>query len=123
MKDIFLFPLLDNPYLGWEGFVTWCERTKQEPTKTAKEYITTINKYDKFRQNSIIDGMPKMTRTFKTVYLSKLFYLDFYSIERFGKTKLGQMLLYAKQSQNIYLIRKLIAEIRPEYSQLFLNLK
>lgn len=99
---------------GWEGFVNWCNKTNQDPIKTAKEYIATINKFDQFRKNNVIDGMPKMRNTFKKVSLDRLFYLDFYSIERFGKTKLGQMLLYAKQSQSVPLIRQLIKEIRPQ---------
>ncbi len=77
---------------GWEGFLTWCEKTKQDPTKTAVEYIATLKKFDKFKKNDLINGMPKMKNTFMHVFLDKLFYLDFYSIERFGKTKLGQML-------------------------------
>lgn len=99
---------------GWTGFLTWCEKTKQNPVKTADEYISTLKKFDKFKKNDLIDGMPKMKNTFKNVFLDKLYYLDFYSIERFGKTKLGQTLLYAKQSQNKTLIGKLIDEIRPQ---------
>lgn len=98
--------------LGWEGFLVWCEKTKQNPVKVAKDYVSAINKFDRLRKNDLIDGMPKMKNTFKNVFLDKLFYLDFYSIERFGKTKLGQMLLYAKQSQNKQLISQLINEIR-----------
>ncbi len=101
---------------GWLGFLEWCNKTDQSPIKTAGEYITTLKKYDRFRKNDLIDGMQKMQRTFEKVYLDKLFYLDFYSIERFGKTKLGQILLYAKQSQNIKLINSLINEIRPKIS-------
>lgn len=103
---------------GWEGFMAWCEKTNQEPTKTAAEYIKTISKYDRFRRNGLIDGMPKMKSTFKEVALDNLFYLDFYSIERFGKTKLGQLLLYAKQSQSKKLIHQLIKEIRPQIMSL-----
>lgn len=99
---------------GWTGFLVWCGKTKQDPTKTAAEYISTLKKFDKFKKNNLIDGMAKMKNTFKNVFLDKLFYLDFYSIERFGKTKLGQTLLYAKQSQNMPLIRKLVDEIRPQ---------
>lgn len=99
--------------LGWDGFLTWCQKTKQDPLKTANEYISTTNKFDRFRKNDLINGMPKMKNTFKDVFLDRLFYLDFYSIERFGKTKLGQMLLYAKQSQNKVLIQQLVEEIRP----------
>jgi DNA-binding transcriptional ArsR family regulator len=98
---------------GWQGFLNWCEKTKQDPIKTAKEYVATVKKFDRFRKNNLVDGTVKMKNTFKKVFLDRLLYLDFYSIERFGKTKLGQMLLYAKQSQNAELIRKLINEIRP----------
>lgn len=108
---------------GWNGFVAWCDKTKQDPIKTAKEYITTIKKFDQFRKDNVIDGMPKMKNTFKEVFLDKLFYLDFYSIERFGKTKLGQMLLYAKQSQSVPLIHQLIEEIRPEIMEIIRKYK
>lgn len=99
---------------GWEGFFAWCDKTGQQPAKTANEYIKTLHKYDAFRKHGFIDGMHKIKQTFKEVFLDKLFYLDFYSIERFGKTKLGQMLLYAKQSQDKNLMRQLIKDIRPQ---------
>lgn len=99
---------------GWAGFIAWCKKTGQNPMKTANDYIATIHRYDRFRKENLIDGMPKMKQTFAEVFLDRLFYLDFYSIDRFGKTKLGQMLLYAKQSQNTALIRQLIDEIEPQ---------
>lgn len=98
---------------GWEGFTAWCRKTKQDPIRLSAIYAATIKKYDAFRTRGLINGMMKLRRTFPTVCLDRLFYLDFYSIEQFGKTKLGQTLLYAKQSQNPVLIRRLIAEIRP----------
>ncbi|VVA43770.1 conserved hypothetical protein [Candidatus Roizmanbacteria bacterium] len=100
--------------IGWKGFVSWCQKTKQDPIKTSQEYIDTLKKYDIFRKNDLINGMAKMKNTFTQVYSDKIFYLDFYSIERFGKTKLGQKLLYSKQSQNKELINELIMEIRPQ---------
>ncbi len=106
---------------GWEGFVLWCEKTNQDPTKTVLEYIQTLAKYDAFSKNGYIDGMSKLCQTFDNVYLDKLFYLDFYSIERFGKTKLGQMLLYAKQSQDKKLIKSLIDEIQPKIQSLLVK--
>jgi predicted amidophosphoribosyltransferase len=39
-------------------------------------------------------------------------YLDFYAIERFGKTRLGTILHYAKQGQNKMLMKILIDEIK-----------
>lgn len=106
---------------GWKGFLLWCKKTNQDEIKTANDYISTLKKYDKYRKYNVINGLPKMKDTFSTVYLDKLFYLDFYSIERFGKTKLGQMLLYSKQSQNISLIRRLTDEIRPQILDIIKN--
>lgn len=98
---------------GMQGFKYWCDKTRQPLEKTAQEYVKIWQKYDSFKINDIIDGTNKIKSTFPTVYLNKLYYLDFYSIERFGKTKLGQLLLYAKQSQNIKIIKELISEIKP----------
>lgn len=111
-RYLFITPLGEE-LSGWDGFLAWCKKTEQDPIKTAKEYIHTLEKYDSFRKGNVINGMVKMKQTFKKVYLDSLYYLDFYSIERFGKTKLGQMLLYAKQSQNKRLMRQLIEDIRP----------
>lgn len=98
---------------GWNGFVYWCRKHNQPIVKTAVEYARTLDKYGKFKKNGFIDGMMKMKNTFEKVYLDNIFYLDFYSIERFGKTKLGQLLLYAKQSQNKKIMAELINYIKP----------
>jgi phosphoribosylpyrophosphate synthetase len=58
-----------------------------------------------------------LKNTFPNVYLDEIFYLDFYSIERFGKTKLGQLLLYAKQSQNISLMKEIIMLVKPKVDE------
>lgn len=102
-----------NRLTGMKGFEAWCLKTKQPLIKTAKDYIETLNKYYLLRKNGLINGMPKMKHTFTDVGLDDLFYLDFYSIDRFGKTKLGQLLLYAKQSQNKLLMKELVANVRP----------
>ncbi len=103
---------------GFEGFVNWCYKRKDPLEKTAKEYIATLKKYEKYKKNGLIDGMYKMKKTFAKVFIGALFYLDFYSIERFGKTRLGQLLLYAKQSQNRFLIKELIEHIHPQVDEL-----
>lgn len=99
---------------GFSGFIYWCNKQDLPIIKTAQEYIKTLKKYSIYKKNSLIDGMQKMRTTFKsTLFLDDVYYLDFYSIERFGKTKLGQILLYAKQSQNKKLMKELIDDIRP----------
>jgi hypothetical protein len=104
--------------MGVDGFVYWCDKNNLSIQKTADEYIKTLEKYDTHRQDGFIDGREKMKNTFSQVYLDQVFYLDFYSIERFGKTKLGQLLLYAKQSQNIILMNEIITIIKPKIEQL-----
>jgi len=103
---------------GVAGFIEWCNKRNENPIKTANDYIQSYKKFSKFKKDGLIDGKYKIKHTFKEVFLDKVFYLDFYSIERFGKTKLGQILLYAKQSQSRDLIRELIDEIKPRIENL-----
>lgn len=103
---------------GIEGFIYWCDKTGQSIVKTTHEYMKTWQKYNAFKKGGLVDGTGKLKTTFSHTYVDKLYYLDFYSIERFGKTKLGQLLLYSKQSQNIKLIKELIAYIKPSVTDL-----
>ena len=108
---------------GWNAFMNWCAKRELDVLKSAKDYTNIIKKYDTIRKNGLLDGMMKMRNTFPKVYLDYLFYLDFYSIERFGKTKLGKTLLYAKQSQNKMMIRTLAKEIKPSIKNLIKKYK
>lgn len=108
---------------GFDGFIYWCEKNNLPVAKTADEYIKTEAKYDKYKKGGIIDGLGKLKNTFGEVYLDKVFYLDFYSIERFGKTRLGQLLLYAKQSQDKHLMKEMIAEIKPSINKVIKKFK
>lgn len=100
--------------LGVDAFVYWCNKNNLDVRKTSFEYKKALQKYGNYKSDGLIDGMGKMNSTFDPVYLDALFYLDFYSIERFGKTKLGQLLLYAKQSQNKKIIKKLTEHIKSQ---------
>lgn len=105
---------------GMEGFSYWCQKNKLPLEKTIKEYETTFKKYAKYKKEGLINGMYKIRHTFDRVYLNKIYYLDFYSIERFGKTKLGSLLLYAKQSQNKTLIKELCRIIEEKVKKIIL---
>lgn len=109
---------------GSEGFTYWCKRNNLDPVKTSLEYVKILEKYNKYRLKSgLIDGISKMKSTFSEVYLDKLFYIDFYSIERFGKTKLGQLLLYAKQSQNKSMMKTISILIKDKAIKIIDNCK
>ena len=46
------------------------------------------------------------SKTFKEKILEDVYYSDFYSLPKYGKTKLGQYILHGKGGQNRLLIRK-----------------
>lgn len=101
---------------GLPGFVHWATNTKQADklAHLASLYINTRGAYDKHRTSQgWIDATFKLKDTFPKTYLDKLLYADFYSLPQFGKTKLGSMMLYAKQSQNRELAKEVILKVKP----------
>lgn len=99
---------------GIEGFIRWCHNREYDVSKKADEYKKVYKKYESFRKDGLIDGMEKFRQTFgEDISVYGVWYVDVYAWEVFGKTKLGQMLLYAKQSQNKELIREITKNIAP----------
>ena len=101
---------------GLKGFIAWAKHTHQtsQLSKLAKSYSKLINDINKHRlKNGLIEATPKLKRTFKPLYLDQAFYLDFYSLPQFGKTVLGQKILYAKQSQTRSLIKQIAVHTKP----------
>jgi biotin operon repressor len=99
---------------GAEGFEKWCLDRNLPFVKTVDEFLLTNKKYQKYKnENGLISGLNKLknTKGYDAIYLDELFYLDFYAIERFGKTKLGTLLHFAKQGQNKFLMRQIIEVI------------
>ena len=103
---------------GLDAMIAWCRRHNLSVQKTINDYKKTQFKYNKLKKEQFIDGISKMDATFETVFLNKLLYLDFYAIERFGKTKLGYYLLYSKQGQSLSFMKELICLIKPRIQEL-----
>jgi len=103
---------------GVEGFVYWCNKNNLDASKVANEYVKTFEKYNSCKKKGVINGNEKFQNTFGDVFLDDIYYLDFYSIERFGKTKLGQLLLYGKQSGNKKIIKEIIEIIKPKVERI-----
>ncbi len=111
-------------YEGLEGFRIWCKKQNLEITKTAIEYLQTLQKYDQFKQNGLIRADFKLQESFGSqIYLDNLFYLDFYAIERFGKTKLAQLSFQAKQSQDIRILQKIISLVETPIKDFLIRYK
>jgi len=120
-KNYLIITPTGEKLIGMEGFKYWCDKNKLPLIKTITEYEKTFQKYDKYKKAGLIDGTYKLKHSFDKVYVNKIFYLDFYSIERFGKTKLGWMLLYAKQSQNKILIKEICESIQKKINELLVK--
>jgi hypothetical protein len=100
---------------GYNGFGQWCIKRNLPVQKTFDEFKKTKQKYQRYYNTAgIIDGLEKIKQTkgFEDIYLDELYYLDFYAIERFGKTKLGTILHFAKQGQNKFLMNILLDKIK-----------
>jgi DNA-binding HxlR family transcriptional regulator len=111
---------------GAHGFQLWCSQRKLPFEKTVTEYLNTHQKYQAyFNAEGFIDGMDKLktTKGYETIHLDNLYYLDFYAIERFGKTRLGTILHYAKQGQSRLLMKQLVNETKIKVEQLCKLLK
>jgi hypothetical protein len=103
-----------NLLTGKEAFMHWCTQRKLPIEKTLTEFILTKQKYNLYYESSgIVSGLAKLkgTKGYDEIWLDDLYYLDFYAIERFGKTKLGTLLHYAKQGQNKFLMNLMMQEI------------
>jgi hypothetical protein len=106
---------LGNKLEGLKAMNYWCDKQQFEIIKTIDEYIHTRTKYlGYFNENGMIDGKSKLINTegIKEIGIDDLYYLDFYAIERFGKTRLGTLMHYAKQGQNKVLMKQIVEEIK-----------
>lgn len=104
---------------GGPAFAHWTRQRNLPLAKTVAEYISTRKKYAPYYdERGNIDGTAKLksTKEFDEIYLDSVYYLDFYAIEGFGKTRLGTLLHYAKQGQNKYLMSIMLEEISDRVS-------
>jgi DNA-binding Lrp family transcriptional regulator len=116
LKEHFiLIDALGKLLTGADAMKYWCTRQNLPVEKTIKEYIDTRQKYlDFYNQQHLIDGFQKLKTTngIGSIGVDAFYYLDFYAIERFGKTRLGTLMHYAKQGQNKMLMKIIVDEIR-----------
>lgn len=115
LKDNFIvIDTQGNERIGIDAFAYWCLQRKMPIQKMLKDYLNLKEEHRKYYDRSgNIDGMQKLnnTKEFDNIWLDGLFYLDFYAIERFGKTKLGTQLHFAKQGQNKMLMNEMMSEV------------
>ena len=117
---------LGNLLEGLEAMNYWCEKQGLPIQKTIAEYIETRKRYlAYYNKEHLIDGTEKLinTKGMQKIGVDKIYYIDFYAIERFGKTRLGTLMHYAKQGQNKTLMKQIVAEIRQRVFRLMDEMK
>ena len=107
-----------NFLYGILGFEHWCKQRKKDLNITKNQYETIFLSNEKFKKNSLIEASEKITKTFQTNFLQKIWYIDFYSWEIFGKTQLGKLILYAKQNSDEILMKKIAQKIQQPINDL-----
>lgn len=113
-QHFLLIDALGNFLEGLSAMKYWCQKQQLPLKKTIDEYVITRTKYlDFYNADHLIDGLEKLqnTKGIGNIGVDALFYLDFYAIERFGKTRLGTLMHYAKQGQNKSLMKIIVSEI------------
>lgn len=106
---------------GVEGFAYWVQKTGmgEQFLSLAKEYVRVREEADEWYQGQPwIAATSKLTQTFPETDIDQVAYADFYALPKFGKTKLGTYTLHAKVSQNLPLMKMLVAEIKPIVTKL-----
>jgi hypothetical protein len=107
--------------VGLEAFSEWAESTKQgrHLSELVKEFIKIRKENDEFfNAHHLIDASKKFNSTFPKGALDEIYYSDFYSLPKFGKTPLGSLVLHAKQAQDRKLIQKIAILSKGEVEQL-----
>lgn len=93
---------------GISGFRTWLANVSKSDQENSL-----LSRYTKDRESANhlfspqgwIDATSNVTATFGSdMNLDGVYYCDFYSLPTFGKTRLGCLMLYSKQSENRELI-------------------
>ena len=106
---------LGNKLQGVKAMRYWANNQQLPFTKTVNEFIETRKKYLSFyNKDHFINGIEKLqnTKGIGNIGVEEFYYLDFYAIERFGKTHLGCLMHYAKQGQNKQLMQLIVDEIK-----------
>lgn len=113
---------------GIAGFRIWLKnvsKSDQEVSLLARYIKDREDVNSLFSSQGWIDATPNVKHSFgPDMRLDGVYYQDFYSLPTFGKTRLGSLMLYGKQSENRELIWQTTDESRETINKLinFLNI-
>lgn len=100
-------------FRGVIGFEKWCIKNKFIYAAEKKKLVAKLSSLNKFKKNNLISAKKIILSKKQDLYIDDIFFSDFYNIDYFGKTKLGQLVYVGKSSQNKDLIREIGDIIKP----------
>lgn len=98
--------------LGVKGFYAWCQKNKFDFEKEKKIFVKKFKLIQKIKRSGLISAKKSVLSNKKSLGLDNIFFSDFYTVDHFGKTKLGQLVYLGKSSQNKELIKEVSRLIR-----------
>jgi hypothetical protein len=98
---------------GIGGFRVWCEKNAFDFSKEKKLLSEKIKMVQKIKKNGLISAKKKILSATGDPHLDEVFFSDFYNLDHFEKTKLGQLVYLGKSSQNKELIAEIAKIVRP----------
>jgi predicted amidophosphoribosyltransferase len=108
---------------GVNGLKTWCLKNKFDFEQEKLAYIGKIKQVSKLKQNGVLSAKKTILSGKNKLYLDNIYFSDFYTLDYFGKTKLGQLVYVGKTSQNKNLIREVAGLIKPSMLPLITKLE
>jgi len=103
---------LGEELIGVNGFIKWCNARNFDVNKKGIEYVSILTKYYGASFRSPIDFTNKLKTSLGNVSLRKVWSVDYYNFEIFGKTKLGTEVMIAKQTGDKDTIALLIKRLK-----------
>lgn len=99
--------------LGIKGFSAWCQKNKFDFEKEKKLFAKKFGLVQKTKKNGLISAKKSILSNKEPLSLDNIFFSDFYTVDHFGKTKLGQLVYLGKSSQNRKIIQEVADLVRP----------
>lgn len=108
---------LGEELIGRKGLIDWSLARNFDPLTKQKEYLSVLQKYYPPHFKSPMNVTEKVKSALGDIAVEKIWAVDYYNFEIFGKTKLGTQVLVAKQTGDMQTIRQLIQklELAAEY--------
>jgi len=111
-ENFYALTPLGEELVGVSGFKRWCDVRNFDFDAKKNEYITILKKYYK-NDHTPIDFTNKLETSFADNVIKKVWAVDYYNFEIFGKTKMGTQVMIAKQTRDSSITNQLISRIDP----------